>query len=50
MTGRGYQPEVVTTRARAAAWSDADVPVRGLRHGQQVNLRWILAHLYDLQR
>jgi uncharacterized damage-inducible protein DinB len=42
-----YQAQVVTTRANATAWSDLAVPVRGLRKGQQVNLRWILIHLIE---
>jgi len=42
-----YQAELVTTRANAAAWTDLDVPVRGLRKGKQVNLRWILTHLVE---
>ncbi len=42
-----YQAEVVTTRAHASAWTDLAVPVRGLRNGQQVNLRWILIHLIE---
>src|SRR3954469_15556630 len=39
-----YQAESRLTRANAAAWTDLDVPVRGLRRGEQVNLRWILTH------
>jgi len=42
-----YQAEVVLTRANAAAWTDLAVPVRGLRQGKQVNLRWILTHLIE---
>jgi uncharacterized damage-inducible protein DinB len=42
-----YQAELIVTRANAAAWSDLDVPVRGLRKGKQVNLRWILTHLIE---
>jgi hypothetical protein len=42
-----YQAEVVTTRANATAWIDLAVPVRALRKGQQVNLRWILTHLIE---
>ena len=42
-----YEAGLVTTRANAAAWTDLDIPVRGLRHGQQVNLRWILKHLVE---
>ena len=43
----GYEAEVSTTRANAAAWTDLDLPLRGLRHGQQVNLRWVLTHLVE---
>lgn len=42
-----YQHELVTTRAAAAAWVDLDAPVRGLRRGEPVNLRWILVHLVE---
>ena len=42
-----YQAELVTTRAKATAWTDLAVPVRGLRKRQQVNLRWILTHLIE---
>ncbi len=42
-----YQAELVTGRANATAWTDLAVPVRGLRKGKQVNLRWILAHLVE---
>ena len=42
-----YESELVTTRANAAAWTDLDVPVRGLRRHKQVNLRWILTHLVE---
>jgi len=42
-----YQAELVSTRASAATWTDLAVPVRGLREGEQVNLRWILTHLIE---
>ncbi len=42
-----YQAELVTTRASATTWTDLGVPVRGLREGKQVNLRWILIHLIE---
>ena len=42
-----YETELVTTRANTAAWTDLDVPVRGLRRDKQVNLRWILTHLVE---
>ena len=37
-----YQAELIATRANATGWIDFGVPVRGLRKGQQVDLRWIL--------
>ncbi len=42
-----YQAELVITRAHAAAWTDLSEPVRGLRRGKPVNLRWILTHLIE---
>jgi uncharacterized damage-inducible protein DinB len=42
-----YRAELVTTRANTAAWTDLDTPVRGLRRGNPVNLRWILTHLVE---
>ncbi|MGP5716867.1 MULTISPECIES: DinB family protein [Brachybacterium] len=42
-----YCAELVATRAAQASWSDLDGPVLGLRHGEQVNLRWILTHLIE---
>ena len=42
-----YQNELVRTRANARAWTDLDVAVRGLRKGNQVNLRWVLIHLIE---
>jgi len=42
-----YRAELDTTRAAAAGWSDLDAPVRGLRRGKEVNLRWILTHLIE---
>jgi uncharacterized damage-inducible protein DinB len=42
-----YEAELVTTRSNATAWTDLSVPVRGRRHGEQVNLRWILVHLVE---
>ena len=42
-----YQQELEMTRAAAAAWADLDGPVRGLRRGKEVNLRWILTHLVE---
>lgn len=42
-----YTTELLTTRSTAAAWTDLDSPVRGLRRGKPVNLRWILTHLIE---
>ena len=42
-----YRAQLVTTKTNAAAWSDLDCPVRGLRNGTPVNLRWILIHLIE---
>lgn len=42
-----YRAEVEQCRAGAAGWTDLDGPVAGLRHGQQVSLRWILTHLIE---
>ncbi len=42
-----YKAELLTTRANAAAWTDLNVPVRGLRKDKEVNLRWILIHLVE---
>lgn len=42
-----YRSEVERCRANTADWSDLSTPVRGLRRGQQVNLRWIMVHLVE---
>lgn len=42
-----YRAELVVTRAGTTAWTDLGSPVRGLRRGQPVNLRWILVHLIE---
>lgn len=42
-----YCAELAVTRANVAAWTDLDAPVRGLRKGKPVNLRWILVHLVE---
>lgn len=44
---RRYREEVERARASAASWTDLDVPVEGLRHGEPLNLRWILTHLIE---
>lgn len=42
-----YRTELAVTRANVAAWTDLDVPVRGLRKDKRVNLRWVLIHLIE---
>jgi len=42
-----YQAEITRTRASTSTWIDLDIPVRGLRKGKPVNLRWILTHLIE---
>lgn len=42
-----YQSEIDRTRAAAEGWTDLAAPVRGLRRGRPVNLRWILVHLIE---
>ncbi|MGY5764197.1 DinB family protein [Brachybacterium sp. DNPG3] len=42
-----YLRVIAETSADAARWEDLDIPVTGLRHGQPLNLRWILTHLIE---
>ncbi|AKT52081.1 DinB family protein [Arsenicicoccus sp. oral taxon 190] len=42
-----YVAQLEVSRSAQASWSDLDGPVRGLRRGEQVNLRWILVHLIE---
>lgn len=42
-----YRQQLVATRAARASWDDLDSPVSGLRHGEPLNLRWILTHLIE---
>ncbi|NEK86570.1 DinB family protein [Blastococcus saxobsidens] len=42
-----YRAVLAVTRGNVAAWADLDAPVRGLRRGEPVNLRWILTHLVE---
>lgn len=42
-----YRAEIDRTRELAARWTDLESPVRGLRRGQPVSLRWILQHLIE---
>ena len=42
-----YSAELTTTRSNTRGWSNLNSPVRGLRRGKPVNLRWILIHLVE---
>lgn len=42
-----YRAELVRTRANQSAWTDLAGPVRGLRNGKPVDLRWALVHLVE---
>lgn len=42
-----YQAEITTSRRTVASWDDLETPARGKRHGNAVNLRWILVHLVE---
>ena len=42
-----YRQELVRTQANVQGWADLEAPVRGLRKGKSVNLRWILVHLIE---
>lgn len=42
-----FRAAVSECRERAAAWTNLDGPVVGRRHGNEVNLRWILTHLIE---
>lgn len=42
-----YHSCLGTVRTAASGWSDLDGPVAGLRHGEPLNLRWILTHLIE---
>ncbi len=42
-----YEQELVRARGFAAEVSDLDVPLPGLRHGKQVNLRWVYLHMIE---
>ena len=44
---KAYRVEIARTRQLAADWTDLNTPVRGLRRGNPVNLRWILVHLIE---
>ncbi|MCL6422557.1 DinB family protein [Brachybacterium sp. JHP9] len=42
-----FRRETARAAEAAATWTDLDGPVAGLRHGEQLNLRWILTHLIE---
>jgi hypothetical protein len=42
-----YHAEVVTARERASAVPDLDAALPGKRHGEEINLRWILVHMIE---
>lgn len=42
-----HADEVAAARSQAAKITDLDRPLPGLRHGQQVNLRWVLLHMIE---
>jgi hypothetical protein len=42
-----YDAELDHARACAAEVSDLDSPLPGLRHGEQVNLRWVYVHMIE---
>lgn len=42
-----YGEELVHVRELAAAVTDLDAPLPGLRRGQQVNLRWVYTHMIE---
>ncbi len=42
-----YDAELEISRKHARACPDLDSPLPGLRHGQQLNLRWVYVHLIE---
>lgn len=42
-----YLATVAELRGRLTSWESLDSPAVGRRHGEQVNLRWILVHLIE---
>ncbi|WP_449373694.1 DinB family protein [Arthrobacter psychrolactophilus] len=42
-----YDEELEQVRALAAAVTDLDAPLPGLRRGQQLNLRWVYTHMIE---
>lgn len=44
---RHYDAEIVRMREIAAQIPDLDAPLAGMRHGKEINLRWIYTHLIE---
>lgn len=42
-----YTEELTSVRALAATVADLDAPLPGLRHGAQLNLRWVYSHMIE---
>ncbi len=42
-----FHDELEACRDHARAIADLDAPLPGLRHGQQLNLRWVYVHLIE---
>lgn len=42
-----YTEELSRVRVLAAAVADLDAPLPALRHGQQLNLRWVYTHMIE---
>lgn len=42
-----HADEVAAARSHAAKITDLDQPLPGLRHGEQVNLRWVFLHMIE---
>ncbi|POH72013.1 DinB family protein [Arthrobacter glacialis] len=42
-----YTEELASVRELAAAVTDLDAPLPALRHGQQLNLRWVYTHMIE---
>ncbi|MBP2413518.1 hypothetical protein JOF48_002317 [Arthrobacter stackebrandtii] len=44
---QAYTEELDRVRAHAAGVLDLDAPLAGLRHGQEINLRWVYTHMIE---
>ncbi len=42
-----HAEELATARGMAATAKDLDAPLPGLRHGQELNLRWVYTHMIE---